>query len=385
MRFIVILLLTISACTDAISVNVRNGIERYGQYAGLLQGKQVGIVTNHTSRIGERHSVDVLQEKGVRLIRIFCPEHGFRGDAEAGEKIGNYRDEPSGLEVVSLYGNKKKPTAEDLRGIDVLVFDLQDVGVRFYTYLSTLHYVMEACAEQGIPLIVMDRFNPNAFYVDGPVLRKEQRSFIGMHPVPIVYGMTIGEYARMINGEGWLKGGIRCDLTVIPCENWRRDKIVTLTCKPSPNLPDSVSVMLYPSTCLFEGTVVNEGRGTHRPFQVFGHPDLHDMPYSYVPRSIQGMSTSPKCAGQICHGMDLGDQYDVIRNGKRLNLTWLLLAYKNYKGQAPFFMPMFDKLAGNRHLREDILAGKTEEEIRARWQKELEEFLKIRGKYLLYQ
>ena len=209
------------------------------------------------------------------MVRIFCPEHGFRGTADAGETVGDYIDAGSGLKVVSLYGKKKKPQPEDLSGIDVMIFDIQDVGVRFYTYLSTLHYVMEACAEQDIPLIVMDRPNPNAFYVDGPVLQKEFKSFVGMHPVPVVYGMTIGEYAGMINGEGWLKDSETCDLTVIPCEGWRREQPVSLPYAPSPNLPDSVSIMLYPSTCFFEGTAINEGRGTLRPFQVFGHPSLN--------------------------------------------------------------------------------------------------------------
>ena len=243
------------------------GSGNFVQYEKLLSGKKVGIVANHTAVVGEMHTVDFLREKGVDLVRIFCPEHGFRGDADAGVAVGDYRDEATGLPVISLYGKKKKPTAEDLEDIEVMVFDIQDVGVRFYTYLSTLHYVMEACAEEGIPLVVMDRPNPNAFYVDGPVLEPEHRSFVGMHPVPVVYGMTIGEYARMINGEGWLAGSETCDLTVIPCQGWQRDMAVELPRKPSPNLPDKVSVMLYPSVCFFEGTVVSEGRGTDTPFR----------------------------------------------------------------------------------------------------------------------
>jgi hypothetical protein len=265
-----------------------------------------------------------------------------------------------------------------------MIFDMQDVGVRFYTYLSTLHYVMEACAEQGIPLIVMDRPNPNAFYVDGPVLQKEFKSFVGMHPVPVVYGMTIGEYAEMVNGEGWLKDRVICDLTVIPCEGWSREQPVALPYAPSPNLPDSVSIMLYPSTCFFEGTVINEGRGTLRPFQVFGHPSLQGMPYSYVPRPIKGMSMQPKCKGQICYGMDLHGEYDTILKMKRLNLAWLLLAYKEYKGKEPFFNALFNKLVGNDKVQQQLKDGATEEEIRAGWQDEVAEFMKMREKYLIY-
>ena len=261
MRYLILFLVIASACTDAISVNVQDGIERFEVYRNLVEGKRVGIVANHTSRVDTTHSVDFLLGKGINVVRIFCPEHGFRGTADAGETVGDYIDAGSGLNVVSLYGKKKKPLPEDLSGIDVMIFDMQDVGVRFYTYLSTLHYVMEACAEQGIPLIVMDRPNPNAFYVDGPVLQKEFKSFVGMHPVPVVYGMTIGEYAEMVNGEGWLKDRVICDLTVIPCEGWSREQPVALPYAPSPNLPDSVSIMLYPSTCFFEGTVIKE-RGT---------------------------------------------------------------------------------------------------------------------------
>ena len=232
MRYLILFLVIASACTDAISVNVRDGIERFEVYRNLLTGKRVGIVANHTSRVDTVHSVDFLLEKGIHVARIFCPEHGFRGTADAGETVGDYIDAGSGLKVVSLYGKKKKPQPEDLSGIDVMIFDMQDVGVRFYTYLSTLHYVMEACAEQNIPLIVMDRPNPNAFYVDGPVLQKEFKSFVGMHPVPVVYGMTIGEYAGMINGEGWLKDSVTCDLTVIPCEGWSREQPVALPYAP---------------------------------------------------------------------------------------------------------------------------------------------------------
>ena len=384
MRYLILFLVIASACTDAISVNVRDGIERFEAYRNLVKGKRVGIVANHTSRVDTVHGVDFLLGKGINVVRIFCPEHGFRGTADAGETVGDYIDAGSGLKVVSLYGKKKKPQPEDLSGIDVMIFDMQDVGVRFYTYLSTLHYVMEACAEQDIPLIVMDRPNPNAFYVDGPVLQKEFKSFVGMHPVPVVYGMTIGEYAGMINGEGWLKDNVICNLTVISCEGWKREQPVTLPYAPSPNLPDSVSIILYPSTCFFEGTVINEGRGTLHPFQVFGHPSLKGMPYSYVPRPIKGMSMQPKCKGHTCYGMDLRGEYYTILKMKRLNLAWLLQAYQEYKGKEPFFNALFNKLVGNDKVQRQLKEGATEEEIRAGWQDEVAGFMKVRERYLIY-
>lgn len=375
--------------------SVSPGMEAFPAYLSLVQGKKVAIVANQTSVVPERpgaasradeyiHSVDFLRGHEVNIVRIFCPEHGFRGEADAGETIGDYTDKTTGLPVVSLYGKKKKPLPEDLKGIEVMIFDMQDVGVRFYTYISTLHYVMEACAENHIPLILADRPNPNAFYVDGPVLDMKYKSFVGMHPVPVVYGMTIGEYARMINGEGWLDKGRQCDLTVIPCRDWQREDRIDLPRRPSPNLPDKVSVMLYPSVCLFEGTVVSEGRGTQTPFQVFGHPDLQNMSFSFIPASIPGMSKSPKCLGQKCFGRDLRGKYEEVAEGRRLRLDWLLDAYRNYTGEAPFFIPFFEKLAGTDRLRKDIVAGKSETEIRDSWKKELEHFRNVRKKYLLY-
>ena len=379
---------------------VRPGILQYELYQEQLNGKKVALVANQTSVVCEMerieknvpaagseegvHTVDFLRQKGVEVVKIFCPEHGFRGTADDGERGGDYTDQQTGLPVVSLYGSKKKPLPSDLEGIEVVVFDMQDVGVRFYTYLSTLHYVMEACAENRLPLIVMDRPNPNAFYIDGPVLKSGYTSFVGMHPVPVVYGMTIGEYAKMINGEHWLREGVVCELTVIPCRNWSRDMIVELPRRPSPNLPDRITVMLYPSVCFFEGTVVNEGRGTRIPFQVFGHPELENMPYVYIPVAIEGMSKNPKCLGKTCYGRDLRDQYEVVKEEKRLRLDWLLEAYRNYKGKTSFFIPFFDKLAGTSDLREAILAGKTEAEIRESWQTDLEHFKKMRLRYLIY-
>ena len=384
MRYFILIWVIASACTDAISVNRQNGIERFEVYRDLIQGKKIGIVANHTSLVDTMHSVDFLLGKDIDVVRIFCPEHGFRGTADAGEAIGDYVDAESGFKVVSLYGKKKKPLPGDLSGIDVMIFDIQDVGVRFYTYLSTLHYVMEACAEQRIPLIVMDRPNPNAFYVDGPVLQKTFQSFVGMHPVPVVYGMTIGEYAQMINGEGWLKNEMECNLTVIPCKNWQRNQPIALPKAPSPNLPDSVSVMLYPSMCFFEGTIINEGRGTLWPFQMFGHPNLKRMTYSYTPRPIKGMCMHPKCEGLVCHGMDLRNEYATILEMKHLNLDWLLRAYREYKGETPFFNAFFNKLMGNNWVQQKIKDGATEQEIRTGWQNEVAEFMKVRKKYLIY-
>lgn len=384
MKFILFLILIASVPAEAISTSLRVGIEHTEQYLLRLQNKRVAIVTHQASQVNGLHSVDFLREHGVNLIRVFSPEHGFRGNHEAGESVTNLVDYESGFTIVSLYGKKKKPTPEDLKEIDIVLFDLQDVGCRFYTYLSTLHYVMEACGELNIPLLVMDRPNPNAFYVDGPVLRPAQRSFVGMHPVPIVYGMTIGEYARMINGEGWLAGGIRCDLTVIPCSGWQRSQSLPLLVPPSPNLPDSVSVRLYPTTCLFEGTVINEGRGTLRPFQLFGHPQLADMPYHYIPRAITGMSQWPKQLGKTCHGMDLADRYDEVRRRGRLQIEWIIQALNAYKGTTPFFTDFFDLLAGTPQLRQDLISGKSADEIRASWTPDLEQFKRIRTKYLLY-
>lgn len=374
-------------CFITISVLVRAiqpGVVDIATHKALWKGKKVGLVANQTSVVNGLHTLDFLQSQGMNVVRIFCPEHGFRGEADAGESVNTEKDAVTGLTIVSLYGKKKKPSREDLKDIDLMLFDIQDVGVRFYTYLSTLHYVMEACAENQIPVCVTDRPNPNAFYVDGPVLDMKYQSFVGMHPVPIVYGMTIGEYARMINEEGWLKDAVKCALTVIPCRGWRRDMTFDLPVKPSPNLPDRVSVMLYPSVCLFEGTVVSEGRGTHYPFQMFGHPDLVDMPYSFVPQSIPGMSKNPKCLGQKCYGMDLREQYHAVKEGKRLRLDWLLLAYRHYQGETSFFTPFFEKLAGTDRLQKAIENGLSEEEIRTSWLPELEQFERIREKYLIY-
>ena len=359
-----------------------SGALNTGRYVELLQGKKVGIVANQTSIIGDKHLVDSLLSLNINIVKIFTPEHGFRGSADAGAKVNSSIDEKTGIALASLYGKTKKPTAEMLRGIDLMLFDLQDVGVRFYTYISTMSYVMEACAEQGIPMMVLDRPNPNGFYIDGPILTDDNQSFVGLHSVPIVYGMTIGEYAMMVNGEGWLKDGIRCDLTVIPMEGYVRNAIYELPVKPSPNLPNWEAIYLYPSLCLFEGSIVSVGRGTDFPFQVYGHPNLRGN-YSFTPVSTTGAS-KPLLEGQRCKGENLVEYaHGYANNDSQLHLDWFIGAYQQLKDQ-DFFTNYFRLLAGTRQLQRDIEEGVKESTIRASWTKDLESFRAIRQKYLLY-
>jgi len=351
-------------------------------YLPLLEGKSVGVVGNQTSIVGQTHLVDTLLALGVDIRKIYTPEHGFRGTADAGAKVNSGKDEKTGIPIVSLYGKNKKPTAEMLQDIDVILFDLQDVGVRFYTYISTMSYVMEAATENGIPVIVLDRPNPNGFYVDGPILKPENKSFVGLHSVPVVYGMTIGEYAKMVNGEGWLKGGIVCDLTVIPINNYNRNAIYELPVRPSPNLPNWESVYLYPTLCFFEGTNVSVGRGTELPFQIYGHPDIRGE-YTFTPRSTTGAS-KPLHEGQRCRGENLVDYahyYEV--NSMRLQIEWVIEAYQQLKDKG-FFNSYFVKLSGDQQMQRDIENGKSADEIRASWNVGLEAFKAIRTKYLMY-
>ena len=360
------------------------GAERTKEYLPHLVGKRVAVVTNQTGRIGNTHLVDSLVALKVNVVKVFAPEHGFRGDADAGAHVQDQRDPRSGLPVVSLYGSKHKPTPAQLAEVDVLVFDIQDVGVRFYTYISTLHYVMEAAAEQGKKVVVLDRPNPNGFYVDGPVLDKAYTSFVGMHPVPLVHGMTMGEYARMINGEGWLKGGRACELVVVACTSYDHKVFYDLPVKPSPNLPDMAAVFLYPSLGLFEGTVVSVGRGTDRPFQCIGYPGNPVGQFHFTPVSMPGAKDPPH-KGEACTGIDLRE-YGAFqsRMEKRLRLHWLIGFYKEAPDKATFFNSFFDKLAGGPDLRERIVRGEDEETIRTSWKPALDEFLKVRAKYLLY-
>lgn len=351
-------------------------------YLPLLTGKRVGIVANQTSIIGSTHLVDSLISRGIEIKKIYTPEHGFRGAADAGAKVSNGKDEKTGIAIASLYGKTKKPTPEMLQGIDVMLFDLQDVGVRFYTYISTLTYVMEACAENHIPVIVLDRPNPNGFYVDGPVLKTENQSFVGMHQVPVVYGMTIGEYGKMVNGEGWLKNGVRCDLTVIPINNFNRNAIYELPVKPSPNLPNWESVYLYPTLCFFEGSIVSVGRGTDTPFQIFGHPNMRGE-FSFTPQSKSGAS-KPLLEGQRCRGENLVEfAHGYAYNDNQLHLDWIINAY-NQLSDKEFFTNYFRLLSGDKQMQRDIENGKTAEQIRAGWKDEIDDFMKIRSKYLMY-
>ena len=358
--------------------------ERTDLYLPLLQNKRVGVIANQTSVIGKTHLVDSLLALGVNIVKVFGPEHGFRGNHADGAHIKSEVDSKTSLPVISLYGQNKKPTSEQLKDIDILLFDIQDVGCRFYTYISTMSYAMEAAAEKGIPFLVLDRPNPNGFYVDGPVLEKGFESFVGLHPVPIVHGMTVGEYAQMVNGEGWLKNGIKCSLIVIPCQAYTHKSLYRLPIAPSPNLPGMESIYLYPTLCLFEGTDVSIGRGTDRPFELMGAPWWKAGNYSFTPKSIPGVSDNPKFKNTTCYGYNLHDFAEVVRGLRTLYIFWVIDAYQNAPDKSTFFTSYFNKLAGTAKLKEQIIAGKSEEEIKASWKPGLDQFKKIRKKYLLY-
>lgn len=361
------------------------GSYRIDQYKSIIQGKQVAIVANQTSMVGKSHLVDTLLTEGIQIKAIFSPEHGFRNMADAGEKIESGKDPETGIPLISLYGSHLKPTPEDLAGIDFVIFDIQDVGARFYTYISTLHYILEACAENKVKCLILDRPNPNGFYYDGNILDTAYSSFVGMHPVPIVHGMTVGEYAQMVNGEGWLKGGIRCDLKVIPCLNYTHSTYYTLPVKPSPNLPNQNSIYLYPSICFFEGTSLSLGRGTSFPFQVYGSPFLPDKGFSFTPESVPGAS-NPPLLGVKCFGTDLrGAIESGIVPKPGVNLEWVIDAYNNFPDKDKFFTSYFEKLAGGTTIREQIQKGMTAKQIRDSWKPGLEKFGKNRAKYLLYK
>jgi uncharacterized protein YbbC (DUF1343 family) len=358
-------------------------------YLPLLKNKKVGIVANLTSVIFKNpeqtrytHVVDSLIALHVDVIKVFSPEHGFRGTADAGELVESGKDTKTGLPIISLHGENKKATQEDLENLDIIIFDIQDVGVRFYTYISTMHYIMEACAETNIPLLILDRPNPNGSYVDGPTLEIENHSFLGMHPIPLVHGMTIGEYAQMINGENWLKNGLQCDITVIPIKNYTHNTPYSLPIRPSPNLPNDQAIKLYPSLGLFEGTNINAGRGTEFQFQRYGAPFLNPdtMTFSYTPESNFG-AKYPKHKGEICYGEDLSK---VKIEG--MSLKWIIKAYQNSTDKSKVFNTAnFTKHAGTDELQEQIEAGLTEEEIRKTWTTDLKAFQKIRQNYLLYK
>ena len=370
---------TSASCQKQITISAAN----VDAYIPLLKEKKVGIVAHQASVISSAkntiHLVDLLRKKNISIQKIFAPEHGFRGTADAGEKIENQIDSKTQLPIISLYGKNRKPSKEQLKGIEIMVFDLQDVGVRFYTYLSTLHNVMEACAENNIPLIVLDRPNPNAHYIDGPVLNIEHKSFVGMHPVPIVYGMTIGEYAQMINGEKWLANSIKCDLTIIPLKNYTHQTTYELTIRPSPNLPNKQSIALYPSLCLLEPTRVSIGRGTDLQFQVYGHPGFPKTDFSYVPKSNFG-SKNPKHKGQICYGENL----TTVNPPSKIELKWLMNAYSDFPEKDLFFLKGFERISGISNLKKQLIEGASEKTIRNSWTDDLNKFKKTRIKYLLY-
>jgi uncharacterized protein YbbC (DUF1343 family) len=367
---------------------LRVGAEILKQDLSTLQGKRIALVVNATSMVGQEHLVDLLLSKGIQIVKILAPEHGFRGKADAGEEVQDNVDLKTGLSIISLYGDHRKPTAEDLLGIDLVIFDIQDVGVRFYTYISTLHYVMEACAEYKVKVLVLDRPNPNGDIVDGNILEMEHKSFVGMHPIPILHGMTIGEYALMINGEKWLDNGLICDLKVVKCKSYNHSMFYSLPVKPSPNLPDDRAIKLYPSTCFFEGTVISEGRGTTIPFQVFGAPEIDPKltTFSFVPESQEG-AKFPKFEGETCYGFNISKIQNDFEEQKGINLDYLITMYNLYPAKDHFFLKneFFDLLAGGRKLREAIIAGLSVEEIRYSWKEGLNNFKKIRTKYLLYE
>ncbi|MDE3253032.1 MAG: DUF1343 domain-containing protein [Bacteroidota bacterium] len=379
-------------------------------YLPLLKGKRVGLFANPTSLVGNKHLVDTLLALGVHITRVFGPEHGFRGKADAGATVDNYLDAATGIPVISLFGKKRKPDAEDLKEVDVLLFDIQDVGTRFYTYISSLQEFMEAAFENSKPLMILDRPNPNGFYVDGPVLDTAFRSFVGMQPIPIVYGMTMAEYAFMIAGEHWLSPKANekyayyqrarnspdtaFHFQVIKCANYTHKSFYQLPVKPSPNLPDMASVYWYPGTCLFEGTILSEGRGTEHPFAEFGHPSLPDSLFAFTPVSREG-ANQPKLMNQVCHGWNLSGKPDEVL--KKINghipISYLLEAYRLFPDKSGFFLPAknqdprlnaFNRLAGNSHLMEQIQSGLSEDAIRKSWEKDIQAFKKIRKKYLLY-
>ncbi len=384
------------------STRFLTGADNVKSYLTLLKGKKVGLVSNQTGLISydsiysvfdtisqsqvdliahkKMHLVDYLTAKThVELTRIFAPEHGFRGTADAGETIIDGKDSKTNLPIISLYGDNKKPKAEQLAGLDVLIFDIQDVGVRFYTYISTLHYVMEACAENKVMVLVLDRPNPNGTLVDGPLLEKEFTSFVGMHPIPILHGMTIGEYALMINGEKWLKDGMQCPIKIVACENYSREMPYSLPAKPSPNLPNDQAIKLYPSLCLFEGTPISVGRGTNKQFQIYGSPQQLSHHFSFIPLPNLG-AKDPLYNGIVCCGEDLSFE----PAPQQLELKWLLSSYIEWEDKSKFFTPFFTKLAGTKKLQQQIEAGFPEEKIRESWKTDLEEFKLMRKKYLIY-
>ncbi len=386
---ICIVLCNLQSCSNhkisSQELKIKTGAEQTEKYIPFLKDKKVAVVANHSTVINGTHLVDSLLALGIDVQKIFSPEHGFRGVADAGELVDDDIDIKTGLQVVSLYGSSKKPLAKDIENIDVVVFDLQDVGVRFYTYISTMHYVMEACAENKVEMLILDRPNPNGFYIGGPVLDSAYQSFVGMHPVPIVHGMTIAEFAKMVNGEGWLNNGLKCNLNFIACENYTHDSLYQISIPPSPNLQNMLAIYLYPSLGFFEGTALNVGRGTDFPFQVFGSPELQNADFSYTPKSMNGSSKNPKHKNQKCYGVDLRNiDIEQLVALRKINVEWLIFGYQNSTDKENFFNSFFYNISGTSTLIKQIKEGFSAEKIRQSWEPGLEEFQKIREKYLIY-
>jgi len=394
-KLIALFLFLLPFASSMVSPNsqIITGADQPELYLPYLKDKGIGMVVNPTSIIGKVLSVDYIHKLGYNIVKIFGPEHGFRGDQSAGKPVPSYIDPETGIEVISLYGAKNKPSKDDLKGIDVMIFDIQDVGARFYTYIITMHNVMEACAENGVELMILDRPNPNGYFIDGPILDMSLKSGIGMHPVPITHGMTIGEYAQMINGEGWLANKMKCKLSVIKVKNYAHDMPYDLPVKPSPNLNTNLSILLYPSVCLFEGTMINLGRGTYSPFTILGNPNLqYKYQFNFTPVNITGMCETPLFKDEVCYGIDLRNlKPEDIYKEKKINLKWLFELYGAYPYKSIFFdyhqssqIGDFNKLAGNKLLKEQIIAGVSEDEIRKSWEPGLSQYKEMRKKYLLY-
>ena len=379
-----LLLLTVCLPVRAQGERIILGNEQTSEYYPLLRGKRVALFGNHTSLRGNRHLLDCLLADSIRVVAVFSPEHGFRGNADAGEKVGSSVDSRTGVPILSLYdGKDKRPSAASMKKFDVLLADIQDVGLRFYTYYITLCRLMDACAEYGKSVIVLDRPNPNGHYVDGPVLNMKYKSGVGWLPIPVVHGMTLGELARMVNGEGWLPAGRTCRLTGVPCLNYTHQTRYDLPVPPSPNLPNMKAIYLYPSLCPFEGTVVSLGRGTDKPFQIYGHPNMKGYSYSFTPRSVPG-AKNPPLLGKRCHGADLSGKSDEELRREGLNLTYVIDAYRNLNIGDRFFTSFFELLMGTSYVRQMIKEGRSAEEIRARWMPDVERFKEQRRPYLLY-
>lgn len=364
-------------------IEIQVGAKNMPQYISLLKGKKVGLLVNQTSVVDNVHLVDTLHSLGVDIQYIFAPEHGFRGKADAGAHIKDSRDAKTGVEILSIYGKHKKPSAEYMDKLDIVIFDIQDVGVRFYTYISSMHYMMEACAESNTKMLILDRPNPNGDYIDGPILEPEQKSFVGMHPIPIVHGLTVAELAQMINGEKWLKGGLTCDLEIVPVQNYTHQMLYSLPIKPSPNLPNDVSIRLYPSLCFFEATPVSIGRGTDFPFQVIGYNMSGMGDFTFKPRSIKGAASNPKLKGKECFGIDLRKV-----DNQPFTLQYIIEWHQKFKAQKLDIFSRaqwMDKLSGTDKLRKQIIEGKTEEEIKKSWKANLDKYKAMRKQYLLYK